>query len=103
GERFRMVANAIDVVEPPHALPRLPVARAVWKPRPSFAAATEAWLTAGGPHHTVYSAALDMETIEDFARIAGIELLVIDEHTRLRDFANELRWNETSYRLGAGR
>ncbi|HEX4034612.1 MAG TPA: L-arabinose isomerase [Solirubrobacteraceae bacterium] len=103
GERFRMVANAIDVVEPPHALPRLPVARAVWKPRPSFAAAAEAWLTAGGPHHTVYSTALDMETIEDFARIAGIELLVIDEDTRLRDFANELRWNETSYRLAQSR
>jgi L-arabinose isomerase len=103
GERFRMVVNAIDVVEPPHALPRLPVARAVWKPRPTFSAATEAWLTAGGPHHTVYSAALDIETIEDFARIAGIELLVIDESTRLRDFANELRWNETSYRLAQSR
>ena len=103
GDRLRMVANAIDVVEPPHALPRLPVARAVWKPRPSFSTATEAWLTAGGPHHTVYSAALDMETIEDFARIAGIELLVIDEGTRLRDFANELRWNDISYRLAAGR
>ncbi|HEY7967702.1 MAG TPA: L-arabinose isomerase [Solirubrobacteraceae bacterium] len=103
GDRFRMVANSVDVIEPPHALPRLPVARAVWKPRPSFSTAAESWLAAGGPHHTVFTAALDMETIEDFARIAGIELLVIDEATRRRDFANELRWNERFYGAAQGR
>jgi L-arabinose isomerase len=102
GERFRLIANAIDVVTPPQALPRLPVARALWRPRPDFVTAAEAWLAAGGGHHTVYTAALELETLVDFAEIAGIELLVIDEQTRLRDFRNELRWNQAYYRLAQG-
>ena len=99
GERFRLLVNEIEVVTPPQALPRLPVARALWRPLPDFATATEAWLTAGGPHHTVFSTALDIETIADFADIAGIELAVIGRDTRVRAFRNELRWNEASYRL----
>ena len=102
GDRFRLLANELDVVEPPHELPKLPVARAVWKPRPDFATAAEAWLVAGGPHHSVFSAALDTETLADFAAIAGLELLTIDEHTRMRDFANELRWNQAYHRLAGG-
>jgi L-arabinose isomerase len=102
GDRFRMLVNAVDVVAPPHPLPRLPVARAVWRPQPDFATAAEAWLAAGGPHHTVLSSALDVETIVDFAEIAGLELLIIDAQTRLREFRRELRWNEASYRLGFG-
>ncbi len=102
GDRFRMLANEVDVIDPPHALPKLPVARAVWKPRPDFATAAEAWLAAGGPHHSAFTAALDSETLADFARIAGIELLLIDEHTRMRDFANELRWNQAYHRLAGG-
>jgi L-arabinose isomerase len=102
GDRFRLLVNEVDVISPPQALPKLPVARAVWKPRPDFPIAAEAWLAAGGPHHTVFSAALDVETIVDFAEIAGIELLPIDEHTRMRDFRNELRWNQAYHRLAQG-
>ena len=98
GSRFRLVANVIDVVEPDEALPKLPVARAVWKPRPNLRTAAEAWLLAGGPHHTSFSMALPIECLSDFADIAGIELLVIDEQTKIRDVRNELRWNAPYYR-----
>jgi L-arabinose isomerase len=102
GDRFRLLANEVDVIAPPQELPKLPVARAVWKPKPDFATAAEAWLVAGGPHHSVFSAALDTEVLADFAAIAGLELLLIDERTRIRDFANEARWNQAYYRLAAG-
>jgi L-arabinose isomerase len=102
GDRFRLIANLVEVVTPAEPLPRLPVARALWKPLPDFATAAEAWLVGGGAHHTVYSAALDIEAIVDFAEIAGIELVVIDERTRMRDFRNELRWNQAYHRLARG-
>jgi L-arabinose isomerase len=102
GDRFRLLANEVDTVAPPHPLPRLPVARAVWRPRPDFATAAEAWLLAGGPHHTVYSTALDSETLTDLASIASLELLLIDADTRMRDFANEVRWNQAYHRLAGG-
>jgi L-arabinose isomerase len=99
GDRLRLIANEIEVVPPDEELPRLPVARAVWKPRPDFATAAEGWPLAGGPHHTVFTAALGIEALVDLAEIAGIELLVIDQETRMRDFANELRWNRAYYQL----
>ncbi len=99
GDRFRLVANAIDVIAPPEPLPKLPVARALWRPRPDFATAVEAWLLAGGAHHTVFSSALSLQTLTDFAEIAAVELVVIDEHTQLRQIRDELRWNEAFYRL----
>jgi len=102
GDRFRMLVNEVEVISPPQPLPKLPVARAIWKPQPDFATAAEAWLAAGGPHHTVFSAALDSEVIVDFAEIAGIELLMIDGDTRMRDFRNELRWNQAYHRLAQG-
>jgi L-arabinose isomerase len=102
GDRFRLLANAIEVVTPAQELPKLPVARALWKPLPDFPTAAEAWLHAGGPHHSVFTAALDIEVLVDFAEIAGIELVVIDSDTRMRDFRNELRWNQASYRLAQG-
>ena len=102
GERFRLVANRVEVVSPPEPLPRLPVARALWKPRPDFSTAAEAWLLAGGPHHTAFSSALGMEPIEDLAEMADTELLVIDEGTRLSDFRKELRWNQAYYHLARG-
>ena len=71
GERFRLVANEIDVVQPDEPLPKLPVARAVWEPQPSFRTSAEAWLTAGGPHHTVLSAAVGTEEMTDFAEMAA--------------------------------
>jgi L-arabinose isomerase len=102
GDRFRLVVNEVEVVPPDDELPRLPVARAVWKPKPDFATAAETWLEAGGPHHTVLCRAIGSEVFADLARIAGLELLVIDESTRLRDFANELRWNAAYYHLARG-
>ena len=102
GERFRLVLNEVDVVRPDEDLPRLPVARALWKPRPDFSTATESWLAAGGPHHTVLCRAIGTEAFADLAEIAGMELLVIDDSTRTRDFANELRWNQAYYHLARG-
>jgi L-arabinose isomerase len=102
GDRFRLLMNEVDVVRPPQPLPKLPVARALWRPRPDFATAAEAWLTAGGPHHTVFTTALDAQAIDDFAAIAGIELVRIDSDTRIRDFRNEIRWNNAYYRLNEG-
>ncbi len=98
-DRFRLVANVVEVVDLPHPLPQLPVARAVWRPEPDFATSAAAWLTAGAAHHTVMSTALGLEVFEDFAEIAKNELVVIDKHTNLRDFARELRWNQAYYRL----
>ena len=102
GDRFRLVLNEVELVQPPEDLPRLPVARALWRPEPDFPTAAEAWLRAGGPHHTVLCRAIGTEAFVDLAEIAGIELLVIDERTRIRDIANELRWNQAYYRLARG-
>ena len=102
GDRFRLVLNEVELVQPPEDLPQLPVARALWRPKPDFPIAAEAWLRAGGPHHTVLCRAIGTEAFVDFAEIAGIELLVIDEQTRIRDVANELRWNQAYYRLAGG-
>jgi L-arabinose isomerase len=98
-DRFRLVANVVEVVDLPHPLPNLPVARAVWRPEPDFATSAAAWLTAGAAHHTVMSTAVGLEVFEDFAEIAKNELVVIDRNTNLRDFARELRWNQAYYRL----
>jgi L-arabinose isomerase len=102
GDRFRMLANEIDIVPPDEPLPRLPVARAMWKPKPELSTAAEAWLLAGGPHHTVLTSALGIEPVADLAEIAGIELVVIDERTQISDFKQELRWNQAYYRLARG-
>jgi L-arabinose isomerase len=102
GGRLRLVANEVDIVAPDKDLPRLPVARAVWEPRPSLSTAAEAWLMAGGSHHSVFTQALKLEAVRDLADIAGIELLVIDEDTTIPQFANELRWNRAYYHLARG-
>jgi L-arabinose isomerase len=98
GDRLRIVANEVQVVAPSADLPRLPVARAVWQPLPDLATAAEAWLTAGGPHHTGLSAALRVEHLAEFAEMAGIEFIAIDSETRVPDLKRELRWNEAAYR-----
>lgn len=102
GDRFRLVANEIDVVEPAEPLPNLPVARAVWKPRPDLRTSTEAWLTAGAPHHTVLSSAIGAEELGDLAEMIGTELLVIDAETTIRQFTKEIRWNQAYHRLAQG-
>ena len=102
GDRFRFVANEVSVVEPDAPLPALPVARAVWRPAPDLRTSTEAWLTAGGPHHTVLSTALTTEHLWDLAEMSRTELVVIDESTTIRRFIQELRWNQAYYRLAQG-
>jgi L-arabinose isomerase len=102
GGRFRIVANVIDIVEATKALPRLPVARAVWRPRPDLRTAVEAWLTAGAAHHTVLSQALDPEPLIDLAEMAGVEFLLIDEASSLPAFRKEIRWNQAYYHLARG-
>jgi L-arabinose isomerase len=102
GDRFRLVANEIDVVAPAQPLPRLPVARAVWKPRPDLRTSAESWLTAGAPHHTVLSAAVGAEELADLADMLGVELILIDAGTTTRNLARELRWNQAYYRLAQG-
>ena len=102
GNRFRMVVNSVDVVKADQPLPKLPVARALWVPQPSLDVAAAAWIYAGGAHHTGFSLALTAEHMEDFAEMAGVEFLLIDSATKLRDFRNELRWNSVYYHAAAG-
>ena len=102
GDRFRLVANAIDVVAPDQPLPALPVARAVWEPQPDLATAAECWLAAGGAHHTVLSQAIGMDTLRDAAAMLHTEVAVIDARTDGYDFADRLRWNQAYYRLAEG-
>jgi L-arabinose isomerase len=102
GERFRLVANEIEIVPPTAPLPKLPVARAVWKPAPDLSTSAESWLTAGGPHHTVLSKAVGVEELHDLAEMVSTELLVIDANTTTREFAKEVRWNAAYYRLARG-
>lgn len=102
GNRFRLLVNEVEVVLPEKPLPKLPVARAVWIPKPNLPVAATAWIYAGGAHHTGFSQAVTTEMLEDFATMAGIELLVIDDHTEVRNFKQELRWNEAYYSLRGG-
>ena len=97
GNRFRMVLNEVKVIAPPHKLEKLPVARALWKPLPNLSVAAAAWIHAGGSHHPTFSQALTTEHFEDFAEMVGVELLVIDSNTQIRNIKNEIRWNEASY------
>jgi L-arabinose isomerase len=91
GDKFRLIVNNVDVIQPEQPLPKLPVARAVWLPEPSLKIAAAAWIYAGGAHHTGFSQALTMEHMEDFAEIAGVELVAIDAETRLRELRRQLR------------
>ena len=102
GNRFRLLANELDVVAPEKPLPRLPVARAVWVPKPNLELSAAAWIYAGGAHHTGFSQAVTTQMIEDFAEMAGVELVLIDAATHLRQFKKELNWNEIYYGLRSG-
>ena len=103
GNRFRLIVNEIDVIEPEQKLPNLPVAAAVWVPRPSLSVAAAAWIYAGGAHHTGFSLALTTEHLADFAEIAGVELIVIDHDTKLREFRRQLMWEQSAYSQGLRR
>jgi L-arabinose isomerase len=103
GERFRLVTNEIEITTPEHPLPRLPVARALWRPEPDLATSAHAWLLAGGPHHTVLTTALGVEPFVDFAEMTGVELAQIDRTTEIADFKKELRWNQAYHRMAGAR
>jgi L-arabinose isomerase len=93
GNRFRLVLNEVQAVASPKPFPRLPVARVLWKPLPNLVTAAEAWILAGGGHHTAYSDCLTVEHLRDFAEMTGIELVAIGEDTTIPRFRDELRWN----------
>jgi L-arabinose isomerase len=101
GNRFRMIVNEVDVIKPDAPLPKLPVARALWIPKPNLASAAASWILAGGAHHTAFSQSITSEYMEDYADIAGIEYLLIDDSTKISDFKKELRWNEMFYSLNS--
>jgi len=102
GQRFRLLASVVDVVAPLRPLPRLPVARAMWRPRPDLATAATAWIHAGGSHHTALGFAVTPEQLADFAAMSGVEFLVIDETTTVDAFRDRLRWNDLYYLLSRG-
>lgn len=101
GDRFRLTLNEIDVVEPDEDLPRLPVACAVWEPRPNLSTSAESWLLSGGPHHTVLSSAVGTEEFRDLAEMVSTELVVIGADTTTAGIRQELRWSAAYHRLAA--
>ncbi|MEO5685334.1 MAG: L-arabinose isomerase [Chitinophagaceae bacterium] len=98
GNRFRLLVNEVVAVDPIQSLPKLPVARVLWKPYPDMKTGCAAWILAGGAHHTCYSQNLGAENLQDFAEMAGIEFVLIGKNTQLYNFKNELRWNEAYYK-----
>ena len=102
GNRFRLLVNEVDVVAPDAPLPKLPVARAVWVPRPDLKTAAAAWILAGGAHHTGFSQVVTAEHMENFAEMAGLEFLLIGKDTTLSEFKKEIRWNQVYYHLAKG-
>lgn len=101
GGRMRMILNPVKCITP-KALPKLPVACALWVPMPNLEIGAAAWILAGGAHHTSFSMALNREYLEDLAEMIGLELVVIDENTQISDFKKELKWNDLYYHLSKG-
>ncbi|MCR5218198.1 L-arabinose isomerase [Treponema sp.] len=93
GNRFRCVVNEINVIKPEAALPKLPVARMLWKPYPNLMTSAESWILAGGGHHTAFSNIITSDMLRDWCEMQGIECLVIDKDTNVAQFRNEMRWN----------
>jgi L-arabinose isomerase len=102
GNRFRMIVNEVDVVQPEKPLSKLPVASAVWIPRPNLEVSAHCWILAGGAHHTGFSQSVTTQHLADFAEMAGMEFLVIDKNTELAEFKKELKWNDMYYLLAKG-
>jgi len=102
GNRFRLIVNDVDVVDADHDMPNLPVARALWVPKPNFKDGLAGWIYAGGAHHTGFSQAIDAEYMADYADIAGLEYLHITDGTTMHNLKNEIRWNDMYYMLSNG-
>ena len=99
GDRFRIIVNELDTVKPPQDMPNLPVAKALWIPRPNLGVAGAAWIHAGGAHHSVYTQGITLDQLTDFAEMCGVELVVIGADTDIRSFKRELRQNAAYYRI----
>jgi L-arabinose isomerase len=97
GHRFRLLVNEVEVIKPPYDLPKLPVARSLWDPKPNLETAAQCWLLAGGAHHTVFSKSISTAFVEDFAEMAELELIVIDQDTKIRDLKDQLRWTQACF------
>lgn len=98
GNRFRILVNEVEAIDPAQQLPKLPVARVLWKPYPDMKTACAAWILAGGAHHTCYSQNLTAEHLHDFAEMAGVEFVLIGKDTKIYSLKNELRWNDIYYK-----
>src|SRR5690606_7859388 len=99
GGRFRMIVNDIECITPEHDMPNLPVARVLWKPLPDLTTSAEAWILAGGAHHSVLTYAITAEEMKDFAEMLGIECIHINADTNIDELKKELRWNDIAWRL----
>ena len=102
GNRFRLIINVVNLVQPEQPLPKLPVARAIWIPEPNLKLAATAWILAGGSHHTALSQALTAQHLQDFADITGMECLLVDANTDVSSFRKELKWNDIYYHSARG-
>ena len=98
GDRFRLIINDVECKKAEKPMPKLPVGSAFWTPMPDLATGAEAWILAGGAHHTAFSYDLTAEQMGDWAAAMGIEAVYIDKDTTIRNFKNELRWNEVAFR-----
>ena len=98
GNRFRLIVNEVECMKQDKKMPNLPVASAFWRPEPNLSTGAEAWILAGGAHHTSFSYDLTAEQMGDWAEAMGIELVYIDKNTTIKDLKNELKWNSIVYR-----
>jgi len=98
GDRFRLIINDVNVKKAEKHMPKLPVATAFWTPQPNLKTGAEAWILAGGAHHTAFSYYLTAEQMGDWAAAMGIEAVYIDKDTTIRQFKNELLWNSAVFR-----
>jgi len=97
GTRFRLIINAVDCKKVEKPMPELPVGTAFWTPQPNLKTGAEAWILAGGAHHTAFTYDLTVDQMVEWGAMMGIETVVIDNNTTIRDFKNELRWNSAAF------
>lgn len=99
GNRFRLIINEVEAVKAPKGMPKLPVARVLWKPYPSLSESAAAWIYAGGAHHTVFSTQITTEQLVDWAEMAGIEYVIINKETKLVSFKQDLKIRDLAFKL----